>query len=249
MNANTTTLFAAAPAQSHAPEDCWLWCILCERFFLLSSARAAGGGNLDCCPFSDCTGHGLDFELYPWDTARVPEDSRWPASDAELYHGMRAPDYASFARAQFDKRLAPILRDFEASPEYCAEFERPPRYTEAFLSMMAGVYHFDLTDPDDELHYSDIADELICDLPVYAHTADEDEAPRMLAELRALFAFGARQGCLGGAREYAALLQDDRFVEHFKHVMRTDQRLRDLRPRSERPTKKPAQRRKRRKKR
>ena len=244
MNAHTTTPPNAVLAQLHTPADRWLWCILCDRFFLLSSTRHRGGRDLHRCPFSDCTGHGLDFELFPWDTARVPEDPRWPASDSELRHGMRAPDYATFAKAQFEKRLAPLLRAFEASPEYRAEFERPPRYTEAFLTMMAGVYLCDLTDVDDDHLYTDLAGELICDLPIYARTADPDEAPRMLAELRALFAFAARTNSLGAAREYAALLRDDRFVDHFRHVMRTDRRLRDLRsPR--RPPKKATRRRKR----
>jgi hypothetical protein len=54
--------------------------------------------------------------------------------------------------------------------------------------------------------------------------------------------------CLGAAREYQALLADDGFTDHFIHVMRTDRRLRDVRPARERP-KKRALRRKRRKKR
>ena len=249
MNATSTMRLTSVPVHNPKPEDRWLWCFLCERFFPLSTALEAGGGTLHRCPFSDCTGHGLDFELFSWDSCRVPEDSRWPASDAELYCGMRSPDHASFAQAQFDKRLAPVLRSFEASPEYRAAFERPPRYTATFLTMMAGVYHSDLTDLDDEPHYSDIADELICDLPIYARTADPDEAPRMLAELRALFAFATRTGCLGAAPEYTALLADDRFVEHFRHVMRTDRRLSDLRPSGERPKGPRTQRRKRRKKR
>ncbi len=249
MNATQTMPLSSVAVHSPEPEDRWLWCFLCERFFLLTTALAAGGGTLHRCPFSDCTAHGLDFELFAWDRARVPEDSRWPASDAELYCGMRSPDYASFAQAQFDKRLAPVLRSFEASPEYRAAFERTPRYAATFLTMMAGVYQCDLTDLDDELHYTDIADELICDLPVYARTADPDEAHRMLAELRALFAFATRTGCLGAAREYAALLADDRFVDHFRRVMRTDRRLSDLRPSGERPKRSRPQPRKRRKKR
>ena len=148
MNATSTMRLTSVPVHNPKPEDRWLWCFLCERFFPLSTALEAGGGTLHRCPFSDCTGHGLDFELFSWDSCRVPEDSRWPASDAELYCGMRSPDYASFAQAQFDKRLAPVLRSFEASPEYRAAFERPPRYSATFLTMMAGVYHSDLTDLD-----------------------------------------------------------------------------------------------------
>ena len=160
----------------------------------ISAQLGPRGGRRRAAPLSVLGLHRqwARFRAYPWDTDRVPEDSRWPASDAELYHGMRAPDYASFARAHLDKRLAPVLRAFEASPEYRAEFERRPRYTAPFLTMTAGVYLADLTDLDDEPHDTDIADELICDLPIYAYTADPDEAPRMLAELRARSASSGR---------------------------------------------------------
>ena len=43
-------------------EGQWLQCVVCRRFFHIDSAV------VDCtrpphCPFSDCSGHGVDFDL------------------------------------------------------------------------------------------------------------------------------------------------------------------------------------------
>ncbi len=216
-------------AEHPDPADHWLWCFLCERFFHESATRA-NAADEPRCPFADCYGYGFDFYLVFWDSLRTPEDPRWPETAAELHHGMRSPETESFVQARLEDRMASILTGFEGSPECRERFTDPPRYARPFLQMMSD-FCWDLTGPD-EASFSDfVALELVPDLPVWARTAELAEADRMAGELAALFAFAQRTGCLGNAREWHALIANDATLpELFRRTMRTDPRLRKLRP-------------------
>jgi hypothetical protein len=94
------SLFAAAVHErlraNTNPDDCWLWCLHCERFFRAHSLCVGNLGERDACPFADCAGVGLGFVIFIWDDFREPSDPRWPRSTAELEHGMRSPDMGVF---------------------------------------------------------------------------------------------------------------------------------------------------------
>jgi hypothetical protein len=229
MHENVITPLETRLAEHPDPADHWLWCFLCERFFHLDAARRRPADE-PRCPFSDCYGYGYDFYLHFWDSARVPEDPRWPKTAAELHHGMRSPDYESFAQERLEARMASLLTAFGASPECRARLGEPPRYVRAFLQMMSDLC-CDLTDPA-ESSFSDLsAPELLPDLPVWARTADLEEADRMVVELIALFEFGARTGSISDAHAWHELIADDTGLpEIFRRTMRTDARLRKLRP-------------------
>lgn len=104
-------------AENTNPADHWLSCLECERFFHLDSVHI-DGTNTPCCPFSDCYGYGFDFMLVYWDSTREPDDPRWPATTAELCHGMKSPDYASFAQSRLEERILAIERALPTAPEY-----------------------------------------------------------------------------------------------------------------------------------
>ena len=72
--------------QSANPEEEWLWCIFCERFFQAKHLRMDYLGNRQGCAFCGCA--GFDCALFKWDTFREAGDSDWPSSTAELQHGL-----------------------------------------------------------------------------------------------------------------------------------------------------------------
>lgn len=224
MKMQVITPLETCLAENPDPADHWLTCLYCDRFFHLSSVEKDATG-LPSCPFPDCYGGGFDITLVYWDTTREPDDPRWPATAAELRHGMKAPDYESFAEARLEEHILAIERALEASPEYRELAGRAPRYVRPFLQMMSDLC-CDLTEADEPTFMDDIARELVPDLPVWARTADPAEAPRMLDELRAVFAFGERTGWLSDARDWQTVVADDTMAAAFTHTMRTDRRLR-----------------------
>lgn len=72
--------------RSSAPEEEWLWCIFCERFFQAKHLRIDYLGNRQGCTFCECA--GFDCAIFKWDTFRESENPAWPASAADLKHGM-----------------------------------------------------------------------------------------------------------------------------------------------------------------
>jgi len=74
-------------ANSARPDDLWLWCIYCERFFQARHVRVDYLGNRQGCAFCECA--GFDVALFLWDTFREPDDPDWPASEAHLRHGLK----------------------------------------------------------------------------------------------------------------------------------------------------------------
>lgn len=213
-------------ARAHDPDEVWLWCSLCERFFQYKHAR-----ERDACPFADCHGHGIGFEIMWWDDMREPEDPRWPASTDELAFGMASPDMKPFYEARVAARIDAMVSAFAASPELASALGgQTPRYLRPFLKMMSDLY-WDLTD-EDEAGFSEFtAQELIGQLPVWSRTADLAEAPIMAAELRAFFAFAARTAAVKDAAAWLALVNELDLDDIFRDTMQTDRRLRPARPR------------------
>ncbi len=79
--------------QHHAaPEEAWLWCALCRRFFQRKHAAVNCFGSREACPFDDCSGQMFDLDILVWNACRRDDDPRWPTSEAELAHGLRSPD-------------------------------------------------------------------------------------------------------------------------------------------------------------
>lgn len=67
--------------------DTWLFCIDCTRFFQHRDLRTDATGRREKCAFCEYTGFG--FGVFPWNAFR--EGKHWPATDAELSHGAKAP--------------------------------------------------------------------------------------------------------------------------------------------------------------
>ena len=74
-------------AKCETPQDLWLWCIYCERFFQARHLKIDYLGNREGCAF--CTCAGFDCAIFKWDTFREPHDSSWPVSESVLSHGLR----------------------------------------------------------------------------------------------------------------------------------------------------------------
>jgi hypothetical protein len=73
--------------ESSNPDEEWLWCIFCERFFQAKHVRIDYLGNRQGCAFCECA--GFDCALFIWDTFREEDDPVWPQSMSELHHGLR----------------------------------------------------------------------------------------------------------------------------------------------------------------
>jgi hypothetical protein len=72
---------------SSNPEEEWLWCIFCERFFKAKHLRIDYLGNRQGCAFCGCA--GFDCAIFTWDTFQEDDDPAWPATVAELSHGLK----------------------------------------------------------------------------------------------------------------------------------------------------------------
>jgi hypothetical protein len=207
-------------AREANPGECWLWCDECHRFFQRKSVRR------DACPFSDCCGYGVGFNLLMWDDRREPEDVRWPRSIDELEHGMRSPDMELFHAVQLDERIDHLLGEMMGSAEMDALDGESPRYLGAFLKMMSDL-SWDITRDDDGGGFDDMmAAELVGELPVWSRTADPAQVPRMLRELRAFFRFAARTGRVRHAARWLDVVSEAETAERLRHTMRHDRRLR-----------------------
>ncbi|MBL4636665.1 MAG: hypothetical protein JKY56_22635 [Kofleriaceae bacterium] len=134
---------------AESPEECWLWCEECRRFFQYKSMSEVNGSSDDRCPFASCRGNHLGGQLFFWDDMREDLDTRWPSCTDDLHHGLQSPEMESFYEEQLGHRLGMMASNFEASPE-SAEFEGPQRYISVFLKLMSDLC-WDLTDTDDPL--------------------------------------------------------------------------------------------------
>lgn len=206
------------------PDDCWLLCDECRRFFQYANAKPSPFYPQDACPFSDCDGLGIGFRIYLWDDLREPGDARWPSSTTELDHGTRAPEMEPFYEEQFRLRREHILSAFAASA-HAARLEGPPRYLDTFFRMMADLC-WDLTDTECDLGFGEDLTEVVYELPVWAQQANPPEAERMHAELRAFFDFAAESDSIVDAPVWAGFWQSrDWHAERFAETMATDNRL------------------------
>lgn len=219
---------------SSDPGKCWLMCDECRRFFQYERALPDAGRPHERCPFPDCYGVGLGFNLFLWDALREAGDPRWPDSSDQLENGMPVPDPEPFYAAQLAARIEQMVGAFAGSPECAAALaDGSPRYLAAFFKMMSDLC-CDLTDPEDPVPCS-LAWDNVDQLPAWSQTGDLDEVPRMLAELRAFFAFAARTGTVNEAATWVEHLADDEAADMLAHAMRTDRRIR---PATQRPSKK-----------
>jgi hypothetical protein len=204
----------------------WLWCSECQRFFHYDRLVDADT-QWPRCPFGDCIGYGWDFHIFFWDQHREPEDPRWPSTTDELRHGMRSPEMDNWYEARRHARIETLAAVFEASPEQAGR--GGARFVRAFLKM-SGDLCWDLTDREEIAGFSeDAARGILQDLPVWAGTANEDDAEPMLRELQRFFDFAARTGAVLDAAQWRALLDEDGVTDWFVYTMQTDRRLRDQR--------------------
>jgi len=72
--------------RSDNPDEEWLWCIFCERFFQAKHLRIDYQENRQGCAFCRCA--GFDCAIFRWDTW-VDDSGAWPGSVAQLRHGLR----------------------------------------------------------------------------------------------------------------------------------------------------------------
>ena len=75
--------------RAEQPDEVWLWCLHCERFFQAKHLEIDFLGNRGQCPF--CNAAGLSVDIHHWDSFGV-NNPRWPTSIAELRYGMRVPE-------------------------------------------------------------------------------------------------------------------------------------------------------------
>jgi hypothetical protein len=158
-----------------------------------------------------------------------------------IRHGAPSPDDEMFAQQRLEERIASILTVFGTSPECRERLDDKPRYLRPLLQMMSD-HGCDLTDAKEPSLCDDMALEALLNLPVWARTADLAQAKRMVDEIVAFFAFGARTGCLSDAQPWYELVANDAaLVELLRCTMRTDARLRKLRPprKRQRPPRQP----------
>jgi len=217
-----------ARLEQHAnPDDCWLYCDECCRFFQFRAVLDKQSPGGERCPFADCNGCGIGFNLFMWDDLRESDDPRWPTSTDELTHGLRAPEMAPFYEGQLAVRIHRITSAFARSVELAEYLDgQPPRYLPEFLQMASDLC-WDLTDEEEGCHFfPDLARELLGDLPVWSQTADPAEAPKMRAELRAFFRFAERTRCAPNPSEWSEVLAADDIDEMFRFTMLHDRRLR-----------------------
>ena len=75
-------------AEAEEPEDVWLWCMHCYRFFQVKHLVIDYLGNRQGCPL--CGAAGLSVDIFLWNTEAI-NDPGWPKSIEELHFGMRSP--------------------------------------------------------------------------------------------------------------------------------------------------------------
>jgi len=75
-------------AEAEEPDNVWLWCLHCERFFQVKHLVIDHIGNRQGCPL--CGAAGLSIDIYLWNTEAI-NDPRWPTSIEALHYGMRSP--------------------------------------------------------------------------------------------------------------------------------------------------------------
>jgi len=76
--------------RAEKPEECWLMCLHCNRFFQVKHLQVDFLGNRQQCPFLDCGAAGFDVDIHLWDTWRQKGRPGWPTED-QLVFGMEAP--------------------------------------------------------------------------------------------------------------------------------------------------------------
>jgi hypothetical protein len=206
-------------ARTPDPDDHWLWCIECERFFHFSRLIDRDT-DWPRCPFSDCQGYGWDFGIFFWDQWRAPEDEGWPSSARELRHGMRSPGSHSWKQAQ-QRRIATLIEAFESSAEAQGQ---ACRYLPTLLGFSAELA-WDLSDPADPAPFDpELARRLIDLLPFWADCTELSQAGGMAAELRAFFSFARRTGAVANPGGWLDILGAD-IVDVLRDSIRRHRRL------------------------
>ncbi len=186
------------------PDPCWLHCSLCMRFFQYRDAKPSYSDEREGCPFADCNGVGLGFEIFVWDDLREPDDPRWPSRPEELSYGLRAPDAGEF----YGGRRARLIAEFARSPEWRAlQLDGDPRYVGGLCNMLSDG-DYDLGDCRCE--GAELWDlESLRGLALYCRSSDVGAVPAMVAELRAFAAFGMRARAIPEPEAWLELMSDD----------------------------------------
>lgn len=83
--------------RAEQPDEVWLWCLHCDRFFQVKHLMVDFLGNRQGCPF--CGAAGLSVDIHHWDSFGR-DNPRWPSSIDELRYGMQAPKDAEPAAAR-----------------------------------------------------------------------------------------------------------------------------------------------------
>ncbi len=78
-------------AELEEPDEAWLYCLHCNRFFQARDLQVDFLGNRQGCAYSGCGAAGFDVDILRWDAFRNNRDPRWPASPDKLSRGMEAP--------------------------------------------------------------------------------------------------------------------------------------------------------------
>lgn len=167
-------------AASSSPNDEWLFCDGCRRFFQYRNARRPAVFSRWGCPFCDVG----DIEVFAWDAKRPKGESPWPSSCGELTHGMEAPDLESFYTERAEQTRAGVVEAFGASSRWRAlRRDDWPRWVEHMLYM---YWTWDY--PPEAIDSSAFIEDWT---ELYAFWSDAlpDDATDIVAELAAYFGF------------------------------------------------------------
>jgi hypothetical protein len=77
-------------AEASQPEDCWLWCLECSRFFQVKHTDPANRGDRIACPFPGCGAQFYGVDTFFWDDWADASKPRWPRSESEIWYGREA---------------------------------------------------------------------------------------------------------------------------------------------------------------
>lgn len=75
-------------AMAERPEELWLWCLHCDRFFQVKDLQEDHFDSREKCPL--CGAAGFDVDIYLWNT-HANGHPDWPQQMEDLRFGQRSP--------------------------------------------------------------------------------------------------------------------------------------------------------------
>ncbi len=206
-------------ARAPHPQETWLWCLHCERFFQVKDL-VFDGWRFERCPFEDCGAIGLDFDIFLWNDFRAPGAGGWPTSEAELRFGMRSPDMTAWTEEQQRRERTALVAAFLASDEATDLGLTWAPWTDAVLATLQG---FGM--PPSQVDAAFLG-ETLADLGFWVD-CEPGDAPAIVRELRGFFGFAARGLGFVHGRACATALADHDLPRRLRRWIRAERDARE----------------------